>query len=87
MSFPGLTDVEIADRWLPRRLRGRRATAILPVHAFGQPADMDPILAVARESGLAVIEDACEALARNTRGAKPAPCNDDCGVMSSDRQA
>ena len=39
-----------------------RLKAILPVHAFGQPADMDPILEVAREYDLAVIEDACEAL-------------------------
>ena len=36
--------------------------AILPVHAFGQPADMDPILDVARQHDLVVIEDACEAI-------------------------
>jgi len=37
-------------------------SSILPVHAFGQPADMDSLLDVAREYGLEVIEDACEAL-------------------------
>jgi perosamine synthetase len=45
-----------------------RLKAILPVHAFGQPADMDPILETAREHGLAVIEDACEAMGAEYKG-------------------
>jgi len=40
---------------------GRRVFAIVPVHLFGQPADMDIILELAERYSLAVIEDACQA--------------------------
>lgn len=41
---------------------GARVSAIVPVHVFGTPADMDPIQEMADEYGLAVVEDATEAL-------------------------
>ncbi|HYP41972.1 MAG TPA: DegT/DnrJ/EryC1/StrS family aminotransferase [Chloroflexia bacterium] len=45
-----------------------RTKAIMPVHAFGQPADMDPIIQVARKHNLYVIEDACEAIGAVYKG-------------------
>jgi perosamine synthetase len=64
-SDPATWGMETGD--LEHRL-SRRTKAIVPVHLYGHPCDMDPILEVARRRGLAVVEDAAEAHGALYRG-------------------
>jgi dTDP-4-amino-4,6-dideoxygalactose transaminase len=57
----------------PTRIEARitdRTTAIIPVHIYGLPVDMDGVNAAAKKHGLKVIEDACQAWLAEYRGKK-----------------
>jgi dTDP-3-amino-3,4,6-trideoxy-alpha-D-glucose transaminase len=58
-----LITAEIVEAALTPRTR-----AVIPVHLFGRPVEMDPILELCRERGIAVIEDACQAHGARYRG-------------------
>ena len=75
---PVLVDIE-PDYWTmdPAKLEAAitpRTKAIMPVHLYGQPADMDPILEIARRHGIPVIEDAAQAHGAEYKGRR-------CGSM------
>lgn len=48
--------------------KGKRPKAIIVVHAYGMPANMDPIISIARQWGIPVIEDAAEAFGATLHG-------------------
>ena len=69
---PILVDIDPAtaniDANLIERAITRRTRAILPVHLYGRPADMDAIRTIARRQGLRVLEDAAQAHGARYRG-------------------
>ena len=56
------TKCSVSQGVLVNKETGRRVRAVLPVHILGHPVDIDPILELAREYNLPVIEDATESL-------------------------
>jgi len=75
----------LATEKLRAYLRGQRppfwVKAVIPVHLYGHPADMRPIMEVAREYGLKVIEDAAQAHGAEYAGRR-AGCLGDAGCFS-----
>ena len=64
-ALPVFADTDPATLTIdPKSIESRitdRTRAILPVHIYGMPCDMDPINAIAKQHQLAVVEDACQA--------------------------
>lgn len=56
-------DVSLIEEAITERTKG-----IIPVHLYGRPADMDPIMKIAQQRGLVVIEDACQAHGARYKG-------------------
>jgi dTDP-4-amino-4,6-dideoxygalactose transaminase len=73
-ALPVFADTDPATLTLdPASIESRitdRTRAILPVHIFGMPCDMDPIHEIARKHKLAVLEDACQAWLAEYKGRK-----------------
>lgn len=84
-ASPVLVDVQASDYnmdvALLRRAITSRTKAIVPVHLYGQPAEMGAILAVANEHGLHVVEDACQAHGARYRN-RPVGSLGDAGCFS-----
>ena len=71
---PVYVDIDPVTMNIDPALIGNAVTAhtkaIIPVHLYGHPADMDPIMAVARAHRIPVIEDAAQAMGASYRGRK-----------------
>jgi perosamine synthetase len=71
-ALPVLADTDPATLTMdPASIESRiteRTRAVMPVHIYGMPCDMDPIMATARSHRLAVIEDACQAWLAEYKG-------------------
>jgi len=94
-------DFNIDPEKIEEKITGR-TKAILPVHLFGHPADMDPILEIARRRDLLVIEDGCLAVGAEYKGRRVGSIGDvtcfslaptkilgaygDAGIVTTDRR-
>jgi dTDP-4-amino-4,6-dideoxygalactose transaminase len=60
----------VQDGQLFNGATGGRIKGLMPVHLYGQSADMDPLMALAKQYGLKVIEDAAQAIGTEYRGVR-----------------
>src|SRR5258708_5598633 len=67
---------------LINRVTGGRIKALMPVHLYGQSADMDPLMAIARRHRLKVIEDAAQAIGTEYKNGVRAGSIGDVGCFS-----
>jgi dTDP-4-amino-4,6-dideoxygalactose transaminase len=76
------TGCSVESGQLIHRATGGRITALMPVHLYGQCADMDPLMAIARRYGLKVIEDAAQAIGTTYKNGEHAGTFGDVGCFS-----
>ena len=75
ISYVGATPVYVdvddvtmnLDPKLLERAITKKTKAVMPVHLYGQPFDLDPILAICKKHKLPLVEDTAQAHARNTK--------------------
>jgi dTDP-4-amino-4,6-dideoxygalactose transaminase len=73
---------ELREGALVNRDTGGRVKVLMPVHLYGQMADMQPLLEIARRYGLKVIEDAAQAIGSEYQGGRRAGSLGDIGCFS-----
>ena len=70
-AIPVLAEIDESLNMDPDRIEELitdRTKAIMPVHMYGNPCDMDPIMAIAKKHGLYVIEDTCQGVGGKYKG-------------------
>jgi dTDP-4-amino-4,6-dideoxygalactose transaminase len=75
-------ETERRGEFLVHRVSGRRVAAMMPVYTLGTPADMDPLVDLARRHGIPIVADAAAALGARYRGRTIAKTGADLTVFS-----